>query len=109
MPFPGNNDAILCFRHALALDGHCVKSRPFFYPGGKVNQDGKGIKDSERNRDDGGGTLDAIKNPGSPGEIHDYEERVNSEDGPEMDVLEVFFAGAHCGTSWWIHVQPTRC
>ena len=103
MPFSGRNDAILCFRHALALDEHRVKFRR------KVKQDEKCVRDSEHNRDNGGGTLDATENLGSPGDICHCEKRVNSEDGSEMDVLEVFFAGAHCGMFLWIHVQPTHC
>ena len=106
MLFPGKNDSILCFRHALALDEHRVKFRPFFYPGRKVKRNGKGIRDSERNRNDGGGTLDAIESLGSPGETYDYEQGVNSEDGSETDVLEVFFTGAYCDTFRWIH--PTH-
>ena len=109
MPFSGRNDAILCFRRALALDEHRVKFRPFFYPGGKVNQDGKRIGDSEHKRDDGGGILDATGSLGSSGGFSNFENRVNSEDGSETDVLEVFFAGVHCGMLLWIHVQPTRC
>ena len=97
MPFSGENNAILYFRHALALDEHRVKFRPFFRPGGKPKHERTHIEVSERSEDGSEDSLDMIEGQQSSGVVHDFELRVNSENGSETDVKEVFFAGAHCG------------
>ena len=84
-PFSGTNNAIKYFRHALALDEHRVKFIPFFYSR-PVN--GQSPNDDVHQR--------------TERKMHswtalEYEYRQNSITGPDTDVEEVFFAGAHCG------------
>ena len=97
LPFSGANNAILYFRHALALDEHRVKFRPFFRLGGKPKHERTHIEVFECSEDGSEDSLDMIKRRQSSGVVHDLELRVNSENGPETDVKEVFFAGTHCG------------
>ena len=98
LPFSGSSSAIVHFRHALSLDEHRVKFVPFFWTGEKHSA----------------GTTDTAVASGhhDPARDHRKMERrrrerseatfVNGADvhpttGPETDVEEVFFAGAHCG------------
>lgn len=108
LPFSGTNNAIVNFRHALALDERRVKFRPFFCTGGRAKEDEERIKVSEHNKDDSEDTLHMIERRESSGIVQDFEEGENSKDGLETDVVEVFFSGAHCGTFRWTHVQPSR-
>ena len=71
-PFSRSNDAIVHFRHALALDEHRVKFMPSFSTNG------------ER----------ASREPSED------EHGINVMTGPETNE-EVFFAGVHCGTFWF--------
>ena len=105
MPFTGTNNAILYTRHALSLDERRVKFRPFFW---KIRGGGRDAGALGHNRDDSDDTLDTTGGEESFVEARDYEARVNSENGSETDVKEVFFAGAHCGTFRSIHVQQAR-
>ena len=105
MPFTGTNNAILHTRHALSLDERRVKFRPFFWKGRDGGRDAGALG---HNKDDSEGTLDTSEDEESSVEAIDYEARVNSENGSETDVKEVFFAGAHCGTFRSIHVQQAR-
>ena len=107
MPFSGTNNAILYFRHALALDEHRVKFRPFFRPG-KPKHERAHSEVSEHSEDGSEDSLDMIEGRQSSGVVHDFELRVNSENGSETDVKEVFFAGAHCGMFPSIQVRWIR-
>lgn len=73
LPFASSNNAILYFRHALALDERRVKFIPSFHGG-------------------------PLKSNESDCEIDRYESQVNGLNVTPTDVQEVFFAGAHCGT-----------
>jgi len=108
LPFSGTNNAILYTRHALSLDERRVKFRPFFWTCRKTKNGGRDTEAPGHSKDDSEDTLhttDTTEGEESPVEARDYEARVNSENGSETDVKEVFFAGAHCGTFRSIHVQ----
>jgi len=110
MPFTGTNNAILHTRHALSLDERRVKFRPFFCTCRKTGDGGRDAGALGHSKEDSEDTLDTTEGEESSvdSEALDYETRVNSENGSETDVKEVFFAGAHCGTFRSIHVQQTR-
>jgi uncharacterized protein (DUF2235 family) len=105
LPFSGSNNAILHFRHALALDERRVKFIPFFYTLAP---------------DDKTDTKSAVSEPVTEGSHHkgerrerhgasyEYENRINAMSGPNTDVEEVFFAGVHCGTSRYSHTREIR-
>jgi hypothetical protein len=99
LPFSGSNNAIVHFRHALSLDEHRVKFIPFFCTG-KPKRDATDSKTSQP--DDAASQNHRHKverrqhSEGSQAE--EYENHVNALTGPDSDVEEVFFAGAHCGT-----------
>jgi hypothetical protein len=86
LPFSGNNNAIVHFRHALALDEHRVKFFPSFCTGGKSKAD-KIVAPLPPN---------TSKHMHREGSMQKYETAVNNMTGIETDVEEVFFAGAHC-------------
>lgn len=101
LPFSGSNNAIVHFRHALALDERRVKFMPFFCTGGgrklkktdsKVSQNHDGP--SDEHADHHHHKLGRREMSGSSS--HEYETQVNALTGPDTDVEEVFFAGAHC-------------
>jgi hypothetical protein len=94
LPFSGTNNAIIHFRHALALDEHRVKFMPFFCTGGKPKQKATDTADvtSQESHHHKNGRRDQDRS----GASYDYETQVNSLTGPDTDVEEVFFAGAHC-------------
>ena len=96
LPFSGSNNAILHFRHALALDEHRVKFVPFFCTGGKPKEQATETTVSDpRISEDSHHKIERRQRSGAS---HEYEAHVNSMTGPDTDVEEVFFAGAHCGT-----------
>jgi uncharacterized protein (DUF2235 family) len=95
LPFSGSNNAIVRFRHALALDEHRVKFVPFFCTGGKPKPKLQtDTKASEVVTEDAHHKIARRERSGAS---HEYENHVNAMTGPESDVEEVFFAGAHCG------------
>ena len=100
LPFSGSNNAIVHFRHALSLDEHRVKFIPFFCTGGKPKQDPTDTKASHPDDPVGHDRRHQMErrqhSEGSQAE--EYENQVNTLTGPDSDVEEVFFAGAHCGT-----------
>lgn len=97
MPFSGTNNAVLYFRHALALDEHRVKFRPFFRASGKPGHEKTHTEVSEYGGDNSEDNLNMIEKRQCSGKVHDYEVKVNSQSGSETNVKEVFFVGAHCG------------
>jgi len=102
MPFSDTNNAILHFRQALALDERRVKFRPFFRAGEKANHE---VTFAEVFGHSGDGSGDNLNKMGSS-VVHDFEARVNSENGSGTDVKEVFFAGAHSGM--FLSIQVNR-
>jgi len=95
LPFSTSNNAILHFRHALALDECRVRFIPSFYAGGIPKRTDSEVSEHS----------EVISQNGAPrmerewsGASSEYENQVNAMTGPDTDVEEVFFAGAHCGT-----------
>jgi hypothetical protein len=80
LQFSSPNSVIQYFRHALALDEHCVKFIPSFYAGGKPKLEGTDSRVPGSSSDAGGTGVDGTT-------------------GQNTDVKEVFFAGAHCGVA----------
>lgn len=102
LPFSGSNNAIIHFRHALSLDEHRVKFIPFFCTGGKPKKK-KTDSASEAVIDEN--NHHKVERRQRSGGSYEYETHVNEMSGPDTDVEEVFFSGAHCGTS---HFIPPR-
>ena len=95
LPFSGSNNAILHFRHALALDECRVKFIPYFYHGGIPKRpDSEVSENSEVIDRNGAGRMQRLWS----GASSEFENQINANTGPDTDVEEVFFAGAHCGT-----------
>jgi len=104
MPFSSTNNAIPYARHALSLDECRINFRPFFCTCRKPRDSGRDTGAPGHSKGDSEDTLNAAEGGESPVEARDYETRVNPENGSETGV-EVFLAGAHCGTFRSIHVQ----
>ena len=105
LPFSGSNNAIVHFRHALALDEHRVKFLPSFCTGGKPKAERTETKTSDHSDVPSGNSHNKIERRQRSGKSYEYENHVNAMTGPETDVEEVFFAGAHCGTFWFFDPQ----
>ena len=108
LPFSGSNNAILYFRHALALDERRVKFIPSFCTNGKskgqrvestVSDHSKGVSENSHHK---------VERRQLSGKSYEYETHVNSMSGRETDVEEVFFAGAHCGMFQSFHAHRIR-
>lgn len=96
LPFSGSNNAIVHFRHALALDEHRVKFIPSFCTGkGKA----KDIKATDHIDPLDQQHHHKVEQRERSGDSYKYETHINELTGPDTDVEEVFFAGAHCGTN----------
>lgn len=98
LPFSGYNNAVVNFRHALALDEHRVKFMPFFYTGRKPKHRYTDIHAFELSDAAGGDISDVIGGLKESAGVADFEVHINTMTGPDTNVEEVFFAGAHCGT-----------
>ena len=100
LPFSGYNNAVVNFRHALALDEHRVKFMPFFYVGRKLKHWYTKIQAFELTDAAGGGIdiSDVIGGLWKSAAVSNFEVHMNTMTGPDTNVEEVFFAGAHCGT-----------
>ncbi|KAF9645435.1 hypothetical protein BDM02DRAFT_3101283 [Thelephora ganbajun] len=96
LPFSGSNNAILYFRHALALDERRVKFFPSFCTGGKPKQERTDTQVSEHSKATSDSSHHKIERRQRSGKSYEYELHVNAMTGPETNVEEVFFAGAHC-------------
>jgi hypothetical protein len=97
LPFSGANNAIVKFRHALALDEHRVKFLPFFCTV-KPKMDSTNTKVS----DPGHSVSEHSHHKPARREVSEesvFEDGQNILTGPDTDVQEVFFSGAHCGTA----------
>jgi len=102
LPFSGSNNAIVHFRHALALDERRVKFIPSFCTGGKpkparVDSKVSESKVSEHSEMPSKNSAHKIKRRELSGKSSQFENHINAMSGQETDVEEVFFAGAHCG------------
>ena len=98
LPFSGSNNAILHFRHALALDERRVKFIPSFCTGGKPKPTRVDSKVSEHSEVASQPSTHKIKKREVSGKSSQFEDSINAMSGQETDVEEVFFVGAHCGT-----------
>ena len=98
LPFSGSNNAIVHFRHALALDERRVKFIPSFCTGGKPKPTRVDSKVSEHSEIASKNSAHKIKRREVSGKSSQFESHINAMNGQETDVEEVFFAGAHCGT-----------
>lgn len=98
LPFSGYNNAVVNFRHALALDEHRVKFMPFFYVGRKLKHWYTKIQAFEFTDAAGGGIdiSDVIGGLWKSAAVSNFEVHMNTMTGPDTNVEEVFFAGAHC-------------
>ena len=103
LPFSGSNNAIMHFRHALALDERRVKFVPSYCTGGKAKKERTETKISEHSEAVSEIGHDRMERRQRSGKSYEYELHVNSMTGAETDVEEVFFAGAHCGTLWSLY------
>ena len=105
LPFSGSNNAIVNFRHALSLDERRVKFIPFYCTSGKPKPQRTDSKTSEAASEKGPQKLERRQTSGAS---YHWELGVNDATGPPTNVKEVFFAGAHCGTSWFSCAQLIR-
>jgi hypothetical protein len=96
LPFSGSNNAIVHFRHALALDEHRVKFVPFFCTGGKRKHQAPDVASLAATDNASVNTHSKAERRQRSGVSFEYETHVNTMTGPDTDVEEVFFAGAHC-------------
>ena len=102
LPFVSSNRAIKTFRHALSLDEHRAKFKANHYNRPTEHEKTLGTRPGEMPRS-------RVHIPASPnflkgkagsdadrGGVDDGAERDDGQE--ETDVLEVWFAGCHCGT-----------
>ena len=97
LPFSGANNAVVNFRHALALDERRVKFMPFFCTTPGKPKDGGAADSKISNQAEGHRHPKTVTGRERSDTSLDYESGVNALTGPDTDVEEVFFAGAHCG------------
>ena len=103
LPFSGSNNAILHFRHALALDEHRVKFIPFFCTTKIPKYRRTNSKVSEVVSENAHHSMKRQISEGS-----ELEVELNEIAGAVTDVKEVFFAGVHCGTFWPLPTHQIR-
>jgi len=97
LPFSGANNAVVNFRHALALDERRVKFMPFFCTTpGKVKDGLETLDSTISNQTEDLRQRKTATGRGRSESSLDFETGVNALTGPDTDVEEVFFAGAHC-------------
>lgn len=82
LPFSGSNNAVVTFRHALALDEHRVKFIPSFSTGGRTKEE-RAISQEESKKKKG------RHSPHREESIGEYEKAINMMTGNQTDVLEV--------------------
>lgn len=110
LPFTSSNTAIRVFRHALSLDEHRARFQPNLYQHPTKHQASRGTKPGDMpKRDTEYATRVGIRNGGAHKRTDsEYRkqrrlERQFSDGDPDSDgttdVLEVWFAGCHCGAS----------
>jgi uncharacterized protein (DUF2235 family) len=98
LPFTGSNTAIRYFRHAISLDEHRAKFKANYY---HLSDDNKGTKLGELPRSN---QRHPFYRKTHPHLFHNYQSTAQNkgdyDDGRwETNVLEVWFAGCHAGTS----------
>jgi len=102
LPFSGSNNAVVTFRHALSLDEHRVKFIPSFSTSGKTKEEKKAHMHEIAKKKKG------RHSPHREESIGEYEKAINMMTGGHTDVLEVFFAGAHCDVGGGSVINGTR-
>ena len=90
LPSTGSNNAILHFRHALALDEHRVKYIPYYW-----------TKDPEVDGENVHHNIERRQTSEEP----EFEGKLDETAEPVTDVKEVFFAGVHCGAFWLLRIH----
>jgi uncharacterized protein (DUF2235 family) len=97
LPFTSSNTAIRYFRHAISLDEHRAKFTANYYHL-TPPEDLRGTKPGEMPRSN-------HRHPHFHRHHHDHHHKGKSpgekqyeRDDVKTDVLEVWFAGCHCGT-----------
>lgn len=104
LPFTSSNSAIKTFRHALSLDEHRAKFKANHYQRPTEEEIKRGVQPGEMPKA-GHRTLTPKSRIGlgkkrsSSQEQEQHERDFSAEDAhhSETDVLEVWFAGCHCG------------
>jgi len=99
LPFSGNNNAIVHFRHALSLDEHRIRFLPSFCTGGQTKGDKLTTELYAKKK---------RENVHRDASEEEQESAYNKMTGIETDVLEVFFAGAHCDVGGGSVANGTR-
>ena len=105
LPFTSANGAIKTFRHALSLDEHRAKFKANHYQWPTEEEMKRGVQPGEMPKAGQRGPptksksrLGSIKRSNSL-EEEQHERECSAADGhnSKTDVLEVWFAGCHCG------------
>ena len=105
LPFTSANGAIKTFRHALSLDEHRAKFKANHYQWPTEEEMKRGVQPGEMPKAGQRGPatksksgLGSIKRTNSQVE-EEHEREFSAADGhnSKTDVLEVWFAGCHCG------------
>jgi uncharacterized protein (DUF2235 family) len=93
LPFTASNTSIRYFRHAISLDEHRAKFKANYYHL-RHPDDQKGTKQGEMPR-----SNQRFPHYHRRSHQHDHKGKAQQyDDGlTETDVLEVWFAGCHCG------------
>ncbi len=105
LPFTRSNTAIRTFRHALALDERRVRFRPALYAPASAADTKLGTQPGDMPKHDTTFAMRKGLNGGAKKGKNKQRhfERTFCENDPdcnrETNVLEVWFAGCHCGTS----------
>ena len=114
LPFTRSNTAIRTFRHALALDERRVRFKPALYapvsaedaklgtqPGDMPKNDTTWARRNQAERGAGAKKPKSGKNKNKQRNLERTfcENDTDCHHNREMDVLEVWFAGCHCGAS----------
>lgn len=112
LPFTSSNGAIKTFRHALSLDEHRAKFKANHYQWPTADEARRGVQPGEMPK--ASQSAPAMKSRISVGrkrsstgqeeELHEQEFSSQDPHNNKTDVLEVWFAGCHCG-EYFSHVR----
>ena len=113
LPFTSSNGAIKTFRHALSLDEHRAKFKANHYQKPTEEEMKRGVQPGEMPKAGprGPATKSRIslgsKKRSSSQEQEQHERDFSAADAHngETDVLEVWFAGCHCGAFVSLYTQ----
>jgi uncharacterized protein (DUF2235 family) len=106
LPFTGSNTSVRYFRHALSLDERRAKFKANYWHL-MCPEDNKGTQLGEMPRSNQRHPYYDSSHRHHRHHLHQGEKQPEEEfdDRPwETDVLEVWFAGCHCGTSSFLGV-----